>query len=72
MEFRLIACCETTLQDMRNNALSLINVIEELSAAAFPVIIPKLTMVTLASRSAQEPNVSVCRHAEGRAFSRRP
>jgi hypothetical protein len=51
MRVRFIACCETCVQDVRSNAISLINVIDEITAFAFPFVIAKLAMVAFLERS---------------------
>lgn len=55
MEIVLCVCCETCVQDIRTNVASLFNVIEEISVAAFPVALAKLTTLVMATKNPEEP-----------------
>jgi hypothetical protein len=55
------ACCETCIQDSRTNVLSLINVVDEISAIAFPMLLPKLTVLAVFTRAADEPESGTVR-----------
>jgi hypothetical protein len=57
MDLTLLICCETCVQDVRTNVLSIFNLIDELAASAFPVAIPKLTVVAALRRTMEEPAV---------------
>jgi hypothetical protein len=48
------ACCETVIQDIRTNSLSLINLMDEIHAVAFPVLMPKICFVASIERSEEE------------------
>jgi hypothetical protein len=54
-------CCETVLQDLRSNNISLINLLDEVLAVAFPVLIQKITFVALLERAENEPSIAHCR-----------
>jgi hypothetical protein len=58
MRVEFAACCETVLQDVRTSNLSLINLIDELRAVAFPVIVQKLCFVAVIDRTLDEPSTS--------------
>jgi hypothetical protein len=61
MNIVFFACCEICIQDGRSNVLSLINVLDEVSAVAFPVLMPKLTVVAVFTRTADEPETNTVR-----------
>jgi hypothetical protein len=54
MEVSFLLCAESAVVDSTSNKLTIINVVEELSAAGFPAVIPTLTIVALISRKKTE------------------
>ena len=56
MKAVLCVCCETAILDGRTNELSLINLIDEVSAVAFPIAVAKLNVVTIFTRDEGEPD----------------
>lgn len=54
-------CCETVLQDLRTNNLSLINLLDEVLAVAFPVLVQKVSFVGLLEKDDDEPSIAQCR-----------
>ena len=61
MKVPFAACCETVLQDVRTNNLSLINLIDEVQAVAFPIVMQKLCFVAIVDRTLEEPSTSQAR-----------
>jgi hypothetical protein len=56
MEARLIVCAQSVVIDQRSNAISLLNVFEELNVPAFPFAIAYMAVGMLLSREANEPS----------------
>jgi hypothetical protein len=56
MEARLIVCAQSVVIDQRSNALSLLNILEELNVPAFPFAIAYMAVGILLSREATEPS----------------
>ena len=54
MKLSSFLCCEIAIQDVRSNTISLINMMEEISAVAFPAAVPKLTVALLFEKSTAE------------------
>jgi hypothetical protein len=52
----LCVCCEIAVQDSRTATISLFNLVDELTALSFPVVIPKLTIVAILAREAEDPD----------------
>lgn len=55
MEAKLFTCSESAALDARTNTLSLFHLTEELNSPAFPVVVPRLTIVALLVRRENEP-----------------
>jgi hypothetical protein len=54
MEVRFFLCAESAVIDSASNKITILNVIEELSAASFPGVLPLLTIVALFVRKKSE------------------
>lgn len=54
MKALLFCCCEISLLEQRSNSLSLINLFEEFNVAAFPVIVPRISVACLLERTIDE------------------
>jgi len=62
MEVRFFLCAESAVVDSTSNKMTILNVVEELSAVGFPAVMPLLTMVTLLSRKkaeADKPHMNI-------------
>jgi hypothetical protein len=59
MRTLLFLACEAAIQDRDSNAVSIINVLEEISAAGFPIIVAKFTVVLTLQHEANDPDVAV-------------
>jgi hypothetical protein len=60
MRVMLFALAEAAIIDQRSNLLSVINIIEEINASAFPLLIPRSAVVLMAARNADEPEQMEC------------
>lgn len=56
MEARLVICAQSLSIDQRTNTLSLFNIVEEVSAPSFPLVIPYMSVAVMLLRSAEEPS----------------
>ena len=54
MELVLIACAESAAIDMSTQRVSLFNLLEEIGAASFPVILPHVSLISIFPRRANE------------------
>lgn len=50
-------CSEDVIRDVETNAVSLVNLLEEINAAGFPIFIPKLVVFLLLEKEGNEANV---------------
>lgn len=57
---RLIACAEDALRDADNNQLSMIRLVEAISASSWPLLIPRLCLCVLFDRSPEDPPRFTC------------
>ena len=57
---RLLLCSESVLQDELTNLLSLVNLIEEVSAPRFPVVLPRFAILVLLERDPTDPAEYPC------------
>lgn len=75
MNCNLAVCSEGASVDSSSNLLSIFNVIDEITAQAFPTVIPKVTIVFLVEKTEGDPELVpahlVIRHNE-RDFVRQP
>jgi hypothetical protein len=55
IEARLAVCAESVVRDAETNAVSVFNIFEEIGAPAFPVIVPKLSVLFLFERAEGGP-----------------
>jgi hypothetical protein len=56
MELLFLTCAESASIDQTTNRLSLFNIVEEISAAAFPGMVPSAALVMIAERESHEPD----------------
>jgi hypothetical protein len=61
MKLLSFICCELAIQDVRMNAMSLINISDEISSISFPVAVARLTAVALFEREASDPDSQQCK-----------
>jgi len=61
MRVLLFAVADDSLIDADRNALSLINILVDYAVSAFPVAIPRLTVVGIYERAVEEPNIVATR-----------
>jgi hypothetical protein len=54
---KLFFCSDSTSIDARSNALSAFNIIEQLNAPSFPVVVPRLAILIFLSREEGDPSV---------------
>ncbi len=52
---QIAICTKRAIQDSQENMLSLVDVIEEINSPAFPFIIPRLSVVWVLEREANDP-----------------
>lgn len=60
MKLFLFACCNECLIDGRTNQVSLINILEEISAPSFPATHARLNVLVVLERSLSEPSTVTC------------
>lgn len=56
LQVRLFLCSESAAIDMWNNAVSAFHILEQINAPHFPVIVPRLCVITLMTREASDPS----------------
>lgn len=56
IEAKLFLCSDSAAIDQRSNSLSVFHISEQLLAAAFPVAIPRLTVITILTREMRDPD----------------
>jgi hypothetical protein len=54
MKIIMFSCSEVSVLDGRTNALSLINILEDINVLAFPAVIPRLTICFIVRRNESE------------------
>ncbi len=55
MKVHYIACATSSSLDAKTNQLSLFHILDEISGAAFPLVLPSLCVAALFEREADEP-----------------
>jgi hypothetical protein len=55
METILFVCCESAVIDARTNSVSVFNIMEELNAVNFPIVVQRISAVLMLSRTEDEP-----------------
>jgi len=55
VQLKLVLCAESVIRDAETNNISVVNILEELGASAFPVVIPKLSTLFLLERTEDDP-----------------
>jgi hypothetical protein len=58
MNLLLFTCSEICLLEGRSNVVSLINIIEEFSVPAFPVLVPRLAVSGIIEKEEDEPQAA--------------
>lgn len=58
MQLLFFLCSEAAIVDGKSNRLSIFNITEQVQAASFPVLIPKITVTALLSKSKKEREVA--------------
>jgi len=53
---KLFLCSDSASADMRTNTISAFHITEQLMAAAFPVAIPRITVIALVNREQEDPD----------------
>lgn len=53
-------CADSAAVDMRTNALSVFHVLEQLSSPAFPVVVPRVSIVFMLNREEADPSNLQC------------
>ena len=61
MKAALFAACENGIIDAQSKMLSVINIMNEVSAAGFPIVLPKVSAAGILDREAAEPTTFDCR-----------
>jgi hypothetical protein len=56
IQAKLFLCADSAAIDARNNALSAFNIIEQFSAASFPVAVPRIAMIAAFTREQTDPS----------------
>ena len=56
MTFKLLFCSDSAVIDLRTNTLSAFTVIEEIGSSSFPLVLSRLTVVSIITRTADEPS----------------
>lgn len=56
MEVTLFICANGLSVDQRSNTLSIFNILEEINAPSFPMVVPYMVLVGMLSRGPDEPN----------------
>jgi hypothetical protein len=54
-------CCEVAIQDVLSSSMSLINILEEINAVAFPIAVPRLTAFAFFEKEEAEAEVQSAR-----------
>jgi hypothetical protein len=52
---RLFFCCDSFSADQRSNTISAFHIMENLTVAALPVVIPRVTVIAVLSREEDDP-----------------
>ena len=55
MDMTLFVCCESAAIDARTNNVSVFNIMEELNAVNFPILVQRFSAVLMLSRTEDEP-----------------
>lgn len=55
MEVKLILCADSASVDIRHNTFSAFHILEELGAASFPFVLPRLSVIAILERRSDEP-----------------
>jgi hypothetical protein len=56
VKLQLLTCAQTTVVDQKTNALSVINILQEINSPVFPVATPGFTIASILWRETTEPN----------------
>ena len=56
IQVKLFLCADSAAIDMRTNALSAFQIIDQLHAPSFPVAIPRISMIASLTREATDPS----------------
>lgn len=59
MKFKALIVCETCLIDGRTNALSFINILEEINISSVPAMLNKVSIIAMLSQESPGENASV-------------
>lgn len=57
---KLTVCAESIVRDAETNTVSVFNVLEEIGAPTFPLTIPKLSVLFILERGADDPETIEC------------
>ncbi len=58
LQVRLFLCSESASIDARNNSLSAFHILEQINSPHFPSVIPRLCVILLMTREAEDPSRS--------------
>jgi hypothetical protein len=56
----LVVCAESVVRDAETNSISVFNILEDISSAAFPVALPKLSVLFILERDLSDPEQATC------------
>ncbi len=56
IEAKVFLCADSAVIDARSNSVSLFQIIEQVNAASFPTILPRVTVFSLLLREATDPS----------------
>lgn len=56
----VVLLAETVLHDRQTNSMSVINLLEELNTAGFPILIPRLSILAVLGRDSDEDTPIRC------------
>ena len=57
MQIKLFLCADSASIDSRQNTISAFHILEQINAPGFPVVVPRIAVVMLASREQNDPSV---------------
>jgi hypothetical protein len=58
IEAKLFLCSDSVALDGRHNSISAFHILEQLMAPAFPVAVPRISVIALLTREAEDPNTA--------------